>query len=82
MLRKLILAGAAIVLLTGAAVAQLPMPSLSLHQDKRPLTPEERAKQKALDDAYKAATKKIPDKTAADDPWGGIRPNPATAKSR
>jgi hypothetical protein len=82
MLRKLIVAGAATVLLTGAAVAQMPMPSISLGKDKPPPTEEELAKQKAIDDAYKAATKKIPDKQVADDPWGGVRPNPSTAKNK
>jgi hypothetical protein len=82
MLRRFILAGAAIALLTGVASAQMPMPSISLGKDKPPPTAEEQAKQKALDDAYKAATKKIPDKQVADDPWGGVRPNPSTAKNK
>jgi hypothetical protein len=81
MLRKFILAGAATALLTGAASAQMPMPSISLGEDKPPPTEEQLAKQKALDDAYKAATKKIPNKTVADDPWGSVRPNPSTAKT-
>lgn len=82
MLRKLILAGAVIALVTGPAAAQMPMPSMSLHNEPKPLTPEEQAKQKALDDAYKAATKKIPDKQVADDPWGNVRSVPSTAKSK
>jgi hypothetical protein len=80
MLSRFILGGVAIALLTSAASAQMPMPSLSLGKDKPPPTAEELAKQKALDDAYKAATKKIPEKKAAtNDPWGGVRPNPAQA---
>jgi hypothetical protein len=82
MLRKVIQAAAIIALLTGPAVAQLPMPSISLHEDKPPPTPEEVEKQKALDNAYRSAAKKIPDKKLAD-PWGDIRTPPnASAKNK
>ena len=81
MRRKLILAGAALALLTGAASAQMPttgggmpMPGMSLGHDKPPPTAEQIAKQKAIDDAYKSATQKIPDKKTADDPWATVRP--------
>jgi len=87
MRRKLILAGAALALLTGAASAQtptmggggMPMPGMSLGRDKPPPTADQIAKQKAIDDAYKSATQKIPDKKTADDPWATVRPNPSTA---
>ena len=83
MRRKLILAGAAIALLTGTAAAQIPMPGISLgHDDKPQLTPEQRAKQKQIDDAYRAATQKIPDKNTAADPWGDVRPSPTTGSKR
>jgi hypothetical protein len=82
MRRKLILAGAALALLTGAASAQtptmggggMPMPGMSFGRDKPPLTADQIAKQKAIDDAYKSATQKIPDKKTADDPWATVRP--------
>ena len=79
MLRKLIPAGAALLLLTGVAYAQsgFPMPSLSLGKDKPPPTPEEIERQKAIDNAYNAANKKIPEKKEAADPWGTVRSNPA-----
>jgi hypothetical protein len=79
MLRKFIQAGAILFLLTGAAYAQsgFPMPSLSLGKDKPPPTPEEIERQKAIDNAYNAANKKIPDKQGAADPWGNVRSNPA-----
>jgi hypothetical protein len=80
MLRRSILAGVAIALLTVPAVAQFPTPGLHLKDDPKTLTPEERAKQKAIDDAYRAATKKIPDQQVANDPWGGVRPNPSKPK--
>jgi hypothetical protein len=79
MRRKLLLAGAALALLTGAASAQMPMPGLTLGRDKPPPTADQIAKQKAIDDAYKSATQKIPDKKTADDPWATVRPNPSTA---
>jgi hypothetical protein len=79
MVKKLIQAAAIIVMLTGPAAAQFPMPSISLHDDKPKLTPEEEEKQKALDNDYKSATKKIPDKKPAVDPWGSIRSAPGSA---
>ena len=78
MLRKLMQAAAIIALLTGTASAQIPMKLPLQGASKRPLTPEEIEKQKALDKAYKSATQKIPDKKAVD-PWGNVRPDPATA---
>jgi hypothetical protein len=79
MLRKLIQTGAILFLLTGAAYAQsgFPMPSISLGKDKPPPTPEEIERQKAIDNAYNAANKKIPEKKEAADPWGNVRPNSA-----
>jgi hypothetical protein len=69
-----------IVALPGIAFAQQLMPGLSLHPDKPPLTPEEREKQKAIDDAYKSAINKLPDKKKpADDPWGNIRSTTTTS---
>jgi hypothetical protein len=54
-----------------------PTPRINLLQgdQKRPLTPGERERQKKLDDDYKAATKKIPNQKAAD-PWAIVRPTP------
>ena len=81
MLRVFMAAAAIVALLTGAAYAQNPfMPKLSIGDaEKRKLTPEEEAKQKQLDDAYQAATKKIPDQNTTVDPWANVRPAPATA---
>jgi hypothetical protein len=83
MLRKLIQAGAALALLTGAAYAQtgFPMPSISLGQDKPPPTPEQVERQKAIDNAYNSAAKKIPEKKEAADPWGNVRPSTQPAKN-
>jgi len=51
------------------------MPPISLRPNERTLTPEERERQKQIDDDYKAATKKIPEQRA-NDPWAAIRPTP------
>ena len=77
-LRKFIHAGAIVALLTGAASAQF-TPGISLTPEDRPLTPEDKEKRKAVDDAYKSAIEKIPDKQKFVDPWGNIRPNPPSS---
>jgi len=86
---RLLLPAVIVALLTGAASAQItigsgsnggsPMPGLSLGNDngKRKLTPEEQQKQDELDQAYKAATRKIPDQKPGD-PWATVRPSAPT----
>jgi hypothetical protein len=85
LLRKFILAaalaGAACALLMGPAAAQMPMPGMKLNNAPKVKTPEELARDKAVDEAYKAANKKIPDKVA-NDPWGNIRSAPTTANGK
>ena len=77
MLRKLIQAGAIVAFFTGAAAAQdtvgIPL------NPRKALTKEDIEKQKATDEAYRAAMKKIPDKASSGDPWGNIRPAAPTA---
>ena len=73
-LRKLIGAAAIVACLTGSVFAQF-TPGLTLSPDtERQLTPEQKEKQKALDEAYRSAIGKIPDKQKPADPWGNIRP--------
>jgi len=79
MLRKLIQAGAIVAFFTGSAAAQDTL-GISLNPRKQ-LSPEQIEKQKAADEAYKAAMKKIPDKNSSADPWGNIRPT-APAKNK
>jgi hypothetical protein len=79
MLRRLLLAGLAVALLTAPAVAQLPVaPSFPLQKGPKQMTPEERAKQKAIDDAYQAALPKIKERKGPADPWAGVRPDPSS----
>jgi hypothetical protein len=75
----LVPAAAVVAMLTGTAAAQMgPLtPKLSLQGEEKHLTPEEIEKRKQLDDAYKAATNKIPDQKA-NDPWADVRPAPST----
>ena len=75
MLRKLIQAGAVLALFSSPACAQTSL-GVPIHP-KRLLTPEEIEQQKAADQAYDAAMRKIPDKRPSADPWGTIRPNSA-----
>ncbi len=74
---RLILLAGALALMVSNASAQVPEPNVSPWQKKR-LTPfRERERQKKLDDAYKAATKKIPEQKS-NDPWAAVRPAPPT----
>jgi hypothetical protein len=70
-MRTITLAAAMILLLTAYANAQN-LNMLGGLGDKRPVSEEEAAKQKAAEDAYKSAVGKIPAKKAAD-PWGHVR---------
>jgi len=84
MLRKLIQAGAIVAFFVGSAAAQdiNDKPGISLNPRKQ-LSPEQIEKQKAADQAYQAAMKKIPDKSSSGDPWGNVRPAvPTTAKNK
>ncbi|MBI3703269.1 MAG: hypothetical protein HY244_05295 [Rhizobiales bacterium] len=73
---KLMGAAAVLALLSGAASAQF-MPGITLNPDTtRTLTPEEKEKQKAIDDKYKSTMQAIPDKKKPADPWGNIRSAP------
>ena len=76
---KLLLVAAGLAVLTGSASAQNPlMPGVSLGgEQKRQLTPEEKERQKQLDNDYNAATGKVPDQKATD-PWANVRPTPGT----
>jgi len=76
MLRRLIWAGALVAFFAGGAAVQaqgIPV------NPKRPPTQEEIERQKATDQAYDAAVKKIPDKKSSADPWGIVRPSAPTA---
>jgi hypothetical protein len=78
MVRRLLLVGLAVAVLTAPAAAQMPAPSFPLNKGPKQMTPEERAKQKAIDDAYQAALPKIKEKKGPSDPWAGVRPDPSS----
>ena len=73
-MKKVVQAAAILVLLVEPALAQF-----ATGDNGHIVTQEEVDKQKALENDYKAATKKIPDKKKSDDPWGGVRTVPQTA---
>ena len=70
--RRLIPLAGALALMTTYASAQ-GMPPISLRPPERTLTPEERERQKQIDD--KAASKKVPDKKANDPCRRSVRPD-------
>ena len=78
---RILPAAAVVAMLTGTAYAQSPlMPRFSLGEGPRKLSPEEQQKKDELDNAYKQATTKIPDKQL-DDPWATVRPTGFLSKS-
>ncbi len=81
-LLRLAAAAAFVALLAGPAAAQLSMPGIDISPGRasKPMTAEEKEKQKALDDKYKATMQSIPDKKPPADPWGNIRSAPPSAK--
>lgn len=65
-----------LAVLAGPAYAQ--MPAMNLLTDRPALTSEEIERQKALDEAYQSAIKKVPAQKPSTDPWGNVRaPEPA-----
>jgi hypothetical protein len=91
MLRKLIQAGAIIVLLMGDAFCQpagvggnssSPIPMNMLPDMQRRLTPEEAQRERDIEAAYnRTVNDKIPDKKSSNDPWGNVRAAPATSSA-
>ena len=77
---RLIPLAGALALMTAYASAQ-GMPPISLRPNERTLTPEERERQKQIDNDYKAATGKVPDQKA-NDPWAAIRPTPSSRSKK
>ena len=77
---KFLVPAAVLALLTGNACAQTyPSVNVPNSDQKRLLTLQkiqEQQQQKRLDDAYKAANKKIPNQ-APRDPWGDVRNAPS-----
>jgi hypothetical protein len=80
MSHKFAIASVLIVLFVGAASAQS-MSLLPTGQDKRQLSAEEQQRQDDIERNYREAVGKMPDRKAATDPWGKVRPAPATTSS-
>lgn len=87
MLHKLIQACALVVLLTGAAYAQMTdsgntssgsMNMNMMPDNRRRLTPEQAQREQEIEREYReTVNSKIPDKKGSNDPWGKVRPSPA-----
>jgi hypothetical protein len=74
---------AIIALSAGIVFAQDMRPGISLHPDtRRPLDPDEEAKRKAVDDAYKSTMEKIPNQKKSNDPWENIRSTTTSSNQR
>lgn len=69
---KAIHLAAAFVLFAAPAGAQ----NINLLNDRAPKTADEVAKEKAVEDAYKAKMNKIPDQKTSSDPWATVRTPP------
>jgi hypothetical protein len=83
MLRKLVNAGAILLLITETAMAQSKSNLGIPIKQETPPSQEEIDRRKAVDKAYDATIQKIPDKKSSADPWAGVRPtSPATAKNK
>jgi hypothetical protein len=76
--RLIPLAGALVIIVSNAS-AQVPEPNVSPWQKKGLSPSEQRERQKTLDDAYNAATKRIPEQKS-NDPWATVRPVPPTQR--
>jgi hypothetical protein len=74
-MRKIIVAAGLLALLAGPAYSQamslFPQPG-----DTRK-SPEEVERERAIEQQYKSATDKIPDKKSSNDPWGNVRSAPS-----
>lgn len=68
-------AAIALILLTGAAYAQVDNPALNLWADDKYVDPEKVEKQREIDKAYREKLKSQPaaQAPAANDPWGNVR---------
>ena len=92
MLHKLIQTCALVVLFAGAAYAQMTdsgnsaggginmnmMPGSSRQRQ----TPEQTQRQQEIEREYReTVNNKIPDKKGSNDPWGKVRPNPASTSA-
>jgi hypothetical protein len=82
MLARFVCASVAVVLIAGTAAAQsnsnsgsAPQSNLSVPivPQAAPSTREQLERQKALDSAYEATMRKVPDKKSSADPWGDLR---------
>ena len=70
-MRRLLVA-ALLTVIAAPAYSQALGTGIPLNQEKE-VSPEQRAKQQATEDAYKSTMKTIPNAKGPSDPWGNIR---------
>jgi hypothetical protein len=76
-MRTLLVAALMTAIAAPAAHAQMPGTGIPLNQE-REISPEQQAKRKATEDAYKSTMKGIPDAKPVD-PWGNMRSTDTSA---
>jgi hypothetical protein len=82
-LRKTIYATLIVILMMGAASAQVMDPTGFLKGEKTAPTREEKKDPRAIDRDYQSTIKKIPDAEKKKfDPWGDVRPAPPAAAAK
>ncbi len=77
--RVAMLVGVIVIQVSVPAFAQV-MPGFRLNEDKQ-LSEDEIARNKANEDAAKAARSKIPDAKVSSDPWASVRTTEPAAKT-
>jgi hypothetical protein len=78
----LVAAGVIVISSTANALAQLQVPGISLDVEHPQLTEAEQEKRKAVDDAYRSAINKLPDKKKPTDPWANLSSPTNSTKQR
>lgn len=74
---RILMAMAAVALLSAPAYAQMQTPNINLLPEVTSKTPEEKEQEAIRDQAYRESLKKIPDAKTSSDPWGTVRSSDA-----
>lgn len=78
MLKKIVTAGALVVLLTGPVLAQ----AMNMLPDERKRSPDEVRQDSQIEQEYREKLGQIPDKKTSKDPWGNVRAAPAAKETK
>lgn len=72
-MRRLMIALVAVAMVSPGALAQRTQAPPEPSEKQKAAIIDKRAREKEIDDAYKAAVKQMPDKQQKADPWGNLR---------